>query len=239
MNQEKPTAEIVESIQSAEATEFTKADMKLYESLLTKIEKGFTKASDAYISIGCALWQIYHNEYYRIAHYKNIDDFALHYFELKKSAVHNYINVIERFGEITDGKATGIKDEFKPFKCSQLIRMLNFTDEMITEIKPDWTVQEIIAFGKSYFPGKPEREQLPGPSDKSDAKETTEQDPEEQEPFFNAPEIETGRTHLITCDSLDEILKNRKAYEAAFDDMKHDDNFKKKKIRYELVLVYE
>ena len=239
MNQEKPTAEIVESIQSAEATEFTKADMKLYESLLTKIEKGFTKASDAYISIGCALWQIYHNESYRIAHYKNIDDFALHYFELKKSAVYNYINVIERFGEITDGKATGVKEQFKLFKCSQLVRMLSFTDEMIAEVKPDWTVQEIIDFGKSHLPGKPEKEQLPGAPDEQDAKEATEQDTEEQETFFGAPEIETGRTHLITCDSLDEILKNRKAYEAAFDDMKHDDNFKKKKIRYELVLVYE
>ncbi|MCG4753602.1 hypothetical protein L0N02_20985, partial [Blautia faecis] len=75
----------------------------------------------AYITIGCALWQIHHGEYYRIDNYKNIAEFALNAYELKKATTHNYIKVIEKFGEIVDGKAIGLKEEYKPFKCSQLV----------------------------------------------------------------------------------------------------------------------
>ena len=53
------------------------------------------------------------------------------------------------------------------------------------------------------------------------------------------PEIETGRTLLESCDSFEELLKNREKYENAFNDMRKDKNFQNKKIRFILELAYE
>ena len=53
------------------------------------------------------------------------------------------------------------------------------------------------------------------------------------------PEIETGCTLLESCDSFEELLKNREKYENAFNDMRKDKNFQNKKIRFILGLAYE
>ena len=109
MNKEQVTAPVVADIENAEIPVFGKRDTASYNKLKNNIEKGFTKASAAYVDIACALWQIHHNEYYRIDNYKNIAEFALDAFEIKKTATHNYIRVVEKFGNITDGKATGCR----------------------------------------------------------------------------------------------------------------------------------
>ena len=223
--------ELIADIANSEIPEFSATDIKLYHSLLNKIEKGFTKASDTYIQIACALWQIYTSGFYRIAHYKNIDDFAFFLFDLKKSATHNYINVIERFGQIENHVALGLKDEFKGFKCSQLVRMLPLPDDKLALVKPDWTVRKIIELGKSSLPDADALD-----PDADSGNELKQKDVDVL-PF--TPEIESDCICLCACDNLDEIIKNRKKYEAAFSDLKQDKNFKKKKIRYELVLVYE
>lgn len=126
--------DISEEFENAEVLDFGKKDFNAYSKLQENIEKGFTKASDAYVLIACSLWQIYHNEYYRIDNYKTIADFALEKYELKKSSTHNYIKVAEKFGNIVNGKITGLKEEFKFFKCSQLINMLTFTPEQIEKV---------------------------------------------------------------------------------------------------------
>ena len=43
----------------------------------------------------------------------------------------------------------------------------------------------------------------------------------------------------MTCDSLDDLIKNREVLENAFNDMKQDTNFAKKKIRFVLELAFE
>ena len=123
---ETQKTEIVAEMENAEVTDFGKKDLRTFNTLKSNIEKGFSRASDAYITIGCALWQIHHGEYYRIDNYKNIAEFALDAYELKKATTHNYIKVIEKFGEIVDGKAIGLKEEYKPFKCSQLVGLYLF-----------------------------------------------------------------------------------------------------------------
>lgn len=50
--------------------------------------------------------------------------------------------------------------------------------------------------------------------------------------YMTVPELETGRTQLITCDSFDDLIENREVLENAFNDMKQDKNFAKKKIRF-------
>ena len=216
---ETQKTEIVAEMENAEVTAFGKKDLRTFNTLKSNIEKGFSRASDAYITIGCALWQIHHGEYYRIDNYKNIAEFALDAYELKKATTHNYIKVIEKFGEIVDGKAIGLKEEYKPFKCSQLVNMTAFTPEQLEQVKPDWSVRQIIEFGK---------EPLSIDTD-ADGEEVIDSDSEEIE----------ERTQLMTCDSLDDLIKNREVLENAFNDMKQDKNFAKKKIRFVLELAFE
>ena len=227
--------DVVTDIAKAENMEFGKRDLRTYNSLLNGIEKGFTKASEAYIAIGIALYQIHHNEYFRIDNYKNIAEFAFDKFEIKKATTHNYIRVIERFGNIVDGKPLGLKEEFKQFKCSQLVAMSGFTPEQIAEVKPDWTTRQIVEFGKTpLLTGESETDEetdeaiIDGEATVTDAGEV-----------MTAPEIETGRTLLTTCDSFDDLIKNREVFENAFNDMKQDKNFQNKKIRFVLELAFD
>ena len=224
---ETQKTEIVTEMENAEVTAFGKKDLRTFNTLKSNIEKGFSKASDAYITIGCALWQIHHNEFYRIDNYKNIAEFALEVYELKKATTHNYIKVIEKFGEIVDGKAIGLKEEYKPFKCSQLVNMTAFTPEQLEQVKPDWSVRKIIEFGKEPL------------AIDTDSEEIEETDSQDASAYMTAPELETGRTQLMTCDSLDDLIKNREVLENAFNDMKQDKNFAKKKIRFVLELAFD
>lgn len=232
---ENTASAVVSDIEKAEVTEFGKKDLRTYNSLMNGIEKGFAKASEAYIAIGCALYQIHHNEYFRIDNYKNIAEFALDKYELKKATTHNYIRVIERFGNIVDGKPIGLKEEFKPFKCSQLVAMLNFTPDQIAEVEPDWTTRTIVEFGKAPLLTNDSEEETDENIIDSEATVTEENDSSDTMP---APEIETGRALLTTCNSFDELIKNREVFENAFNDMKQDKNFQGKKIRFVLELEY-
>lgn len=83
---------VADEIAGAEVIQFGKRDFNTYNRLISNIDRGFSKASEAYIAIGCSLWQIHHNEYYRIDNYKSIADFALEKFEIKKATTCNYIN---------------------------------------------------------------------------------------------------------------------------------------------------
>ena len=231
-------ATVIEDIEKADIVEFGKKDLRTYNSLMNGIEKGFNKASEAYITIGCALYQIHHNEYFRIDNYKNIAEFALDKYELKKATTHNYIRVIERFGNIVDGKPSGLKEEFKPFKCSQLVAMLNFTPDQIAEVEPDWTTRQIVQFGKNPLLTTDSEEDDDENIIDSDAV-VTESDSLPDADVMPVPEIETGRTLLESCDSFEELLKNREKYENAFNDMRKDKNFQNKKIRFILELAYE
>ena len=57
---------VADEIAGAEVIQFGKRDFNTYNRLISNIDRGFSKASEAYIAIGCSLWQIHHNEYYRI-----------------------------------------------------------------------------------------------------------------------------------------------------------------------------
>lgn len=237
MNKEQVTVPVVADIENAEIPVFGKRDTASYNKLKNNIEKGFTKASAAYVDIACALWQIHHNEYYRIDNYKNIAEFALDVFEIKKTATHNYIRVVEKFGNIADGKATGLQDAYKDFKCSQLVNMLSFTPEQIEAVQPDWSVRKIIEFGKQPLAIDSE-ETEDSQQEIIDSEATDVEDAEESE-VMNSPEVEIGRVPLTMCNSFEELLSCREQVENIYNDMKNDNHFKNKKIRYALELIYE
>ena len=145
--------------------------------------------------------------------------------------------MIEKFGQIEDGKPLGLKDQFKGFKCSQLVNMLTFTPEQIEQVKPDWTVKQIIEFGKAPLLLEDEDEDA---AENTDSPVSSEDDNTVLEgEVMTAPEIETGRTNLGTFDSFEQLLKAREALENAFMDMQQDKNFQNKKIRYVLELAFE
>ena len=115
--------------------------------------------------------------------------------------------------------------------------MLNFTPDQIAEVEPDWTTRQIVQFGKNPL--------LTADSEEDDENiidgdaVVTESDSLPDADVMPVPEIETGRTLLESCDSFEELLKNREKYENAFNDMKKDKNFQNKKIRFVLELAYE
>lgn len=237
-NEKEVTTPVVADIEKAEVIEFGKRDLTTYSKLKSGIEKGFTKASEAYVTIACALWQIHHNEYYRIDNYKNIAEFALENYEIKKTATHNYIRVIEKFGNIIDGKATGLQDAYKNFKCSQLVNMFSFTPEQIEAVQPDWSVRKIVEFGKQPLLSDSEEDTadiIDGDATITDA-DVSEEDYDDTMP---TPEVETGRVLLDTYNTFEELLKCREKLESAFNDMRNDTHFKNKKIRYVLELAFE
>lgn len=222
--------EIIKDLEQAEIQTFGKKDLNLYNRLLSGIEKGFVKASEAYVIIACNLWQINHNEYFRIDQYKTIADFALDKYELKKSTTHNYIKVIDKFGVIEDGKAIGLKEQFKSFKCSQLVNMLTFTPEQIEQVQPYWSVREIIEFGKNPLYLEDTDKNIID----ADSSEPEQDEQEKLSDFINTPEVISGRTSLLECNDFEEILQNRERLLNAFNDMKNDKNFKNVRLVVEL-----
>lgn len=228
---------IVADAKQVEVLDFGKRDYNAYKRMLVNIEKGFVKASEAYVLIACNLWQINHDEYFRIDNFKSIADFALEKFEMKKATVYNYIKVIDKFGEVIDGKALGLKEQFKLFKCSQLINMLSFTPEQLEAIDPAWSVRRIIEFGKSPL--------LDTQGNAEDSDEGSMVDSETLDENGNAqmymtiPEINDGRTHLFEFTDVDDIEKRMSDIRSAFNNMKNDKDFKNKNVRLVIELAYD
>lgn len=233
-SKEVATSDIVADIVKAEQLAFGKRDLRSFNSLKNVIEKGFTKASEAYVTIGCALWQIQRNEYYRIDNYKNIAEFALDAYEIKKAATYNYIKVIDKFGVIENDKALGLREEFKAFKCSQLVAMLTFTPEQIEQVKPDWTVREITQFGKAL----PTSDTIEDGDSVVDAS-ASDNDFIESDDIMPVPEIVSDNVFIGEFESFDDIVASREALEFAMSHLKNDANFQDKKIRFVLELAYD
>lgn len=227
------SADIVTDIAKAELLAFGKRDLRSFNSLKNVIEKGFSKASEAYVTIGCALWQIQRNEYYRIDNYKNVAEFALDAYEIKKAATYNYIKVIDKFGLIENDKALGLREEFKAFKCSQLVAMLTFTPEQIEQVQPDWTVRKITEFGKA-LPTSLDIEDV-----EEDGEDTETVDADAVADVMPVPEVLGGSVPLGEFLTFDDIFSQREKLEAVLDDLKNDANFQGKKIRFVLELAYD
>lgn len=232
-SKEVATSDIVADIAKAEQLAFGRRDLRSFNSLKNVIEKGFSKASEAYVTIGCALWQIQRNEYYRIDNYKNVAEFALDVYEIKKAAIYNYIKVIDKFGVIENDKALGLREEFKAFKCSQLVAMLTFTPEQIEQVQPDWTVRKITEFGKAL----PTSTDIEDDEEDGEDSETVEADAVED--FMPVPEVLGGSVLLGEFLTFDDIFSQREKLEIVLDDLKNDANFQGKKIRFVLELAYD
>lgn len=232
---DKEINEIKEEIQESDAALFKKADINRLNTLESQIEKGFRKASDAYFSIGSALWTIHRNGYYRINGFKNIADYAYERFELSKSTSNNYIRVIDRFADIDGGRVLGIQEKFRPFSCSQLVAMLNFPPELIEKVTPDMPVRKIKGLGKMDMP----LNEIPDNANDTDMESEDFAATLETDSFIPPPDIGDGRTFLLESTNFEEIVKSRDSLVMALDNMRNDEKFKGKNVRFVLELVYD
>ena len=233
----------VEAIQTEiaenDSKTFNATDKKNYKTYTNNIQKGFRLASKQFIDIGCNLYMIYHRELFRIDGYKNIADYAQEKFELKKTATHNYLGVIERFGNIDDtGAVKELKEEFKEFTCSQLTAMLPLSDAQISGILPEWTVRRIKDLGKEKLTDNDSMEENTGgevvvvDSDE----ETSDSGFEE---YMTAPEINSGSTRLLECSDYEDIVKSKDVIMNAYESMKKDKNFKGKNVRLVVEIAFD
>ena len=65
-------------------------------------------------------------------------------FNLDKTQVSRYMNIVDEFGEA----ARGFKERYKPFGYSQLCEMLPLSEEERKSISPDWTIKRIREYKK-------------------------------------------------------------------------------------------
>lgn len=111
---------------------------KTIRTELKKVESSFSK-------IAFNLHWMYENEGFKSLGYKNIYDFANIEFGIARGTCSNFINVVERFAKRIDGEIVEeIDDIYKDFKSSQLILMLDLTDETIeNSLTPEMSVREM------------------------------------------------------------------------------------------------
>lgn len=111
---------------------------KAIKAELKKVESSFSR-------IAFNLHWIYENEGFKPLGYKNVYDFACIEFGISRGTCNNFINVVERFAKRTDGQIIEeIDDIYKDFKSSQLILMLELTDETIkNSLNPKMSVREM------------------------------------------------------------------------------------------------
>lgn len=133
------------AIREAAASEVLESDRILYDDMLKRMDAGFSGVEKSYLQVAMALYTINEKLLFRIDGYKNITDFGYDRYDMKKSQIYNYVNVIFRFGDVKDGICTRLKKDYRSFTISQLIRMLDVPENYVKEFTPDMTIKDIIA----------------------------------------------------------------------------------------------
>lgn len=94
---ETQKTEIVAEMENTEVTAFGKKDLRTFNTLKSNIEKGFSRASDAYITIAVPV-QDHTANITALTITRILQNLPWMAYELKKATTHNYIKVIEKFG---------------------------------------------------------------------------------------------------------------------------------------------
>lgn len=126
-----------------------KEQKKDYNRLVGLIKREYVKVEKSSLTIAFALHHIYVDELFRIDGFKNISECGEEHFNLGKTTVNAFINVIERFakvdenGHIIHGDGQGIKEDFEKFSWSKLCLLTSVPDEYLGEFYSSMTAKEI------------------------------------------------------------------------------------------------
>ena len=118
-----------------------KKNLKALDDCFNGVEKTFLK-------IGFGLYWFYDTCAYANINgveYANVADFAKSRYGISKQTTYNYINVIERFAEKVDGEAVKLSDNFKDYKFTQLLTMLDMNDETLAKCNSKMKVKDLKA----------------------------------------------------------------------------------------------
>ena len=103
--------------------------------------------------LGVHLCELYRSKVFAARYWgdcssKKFFEYCELYFDMSKTTVCNYMNVVDEFG---DG-ARGLKDPWKGYSWSLLVEMLPLTPELRAKVPSDWTVREIQNWKKELVP---------------------------------------------------------------------------------------
>lgn len=122
---------------------------KEYNRLVGLVKKEYGKVETSSLNIAFALHQIYAQELYLIDGFKNISECGEEQFNLGKTTVNSFINVVDRFGKIDDdgniiyGKDQGIIDKFEKFTWSKLCLLTSVPDQYLDQFYSSMTAKQI------------------------------------------------------------------------------------------------
>ena len=123
--------------------------------------------------LGVHLIELYRSRSYRLF-YNNVHvsqggnchsdvffGFCLETFDLDKSQVSRFMNVVDEFGD----KFIGLKKEWEDYSWSALVEMLPLTPEERKPIKSDWSVRQIREYHKSLLVATSQQDEPEAESD--------------------------------------------------------------------------
>lgn len=111
----------------------------------TNIKREFSKVESSFMKIAFDLHYIYSKKGYEVLGAKDIYELAKTHFGISRGTSNGFINVVEKFAKRDESGNVlpELQDRFKDFSSSQLLAMLNMTNDALLEISPDMTVREI------------------------------------------------------------------------------------------------
>ena len=146
VNGEEAKAEIMNA--PVEAIDL-KEQKKEYNRLIGLIKKEYKKVENSSLGIAFALHQIYYKEMYRIDGFKNISECGEELFNLGKTTVNGFINVVEKFGKTDEagtilyGSEQGIMEQFEKFSWSKLCLLVSVPTEYLDQFDSSMTAKQI------------------------------------------------------------------------------------------------
>lgn len=146
---------------------WTDVERKELKEITDRINIALTDLKNKRFTVGVHLLELYNSKTYSIESRKyesglclpgsvgncSSDYFfayCLDKFDLEKSQVSRYMNIVDEFGDKTaDGIATTFAPPWDKYGYSQLAEMLPLTKEQRENVKPDWSVRRIRDYKKS------------------------------------------------------------------------------------------
>lgn len=132
------------------------------QNLIADIREALQGIKLNYLRIGWSLKYIRETKLYEKEGFKNINDFAAHYFNLSQSSVSRFINICEEFSV---AERPELMERYASFNLSQLIELIPMNEELRKEITSDMTVAQI----RELKNPKAKKEQKEMPKNKADA----------------------------------------------------------------------
>lgn len=179
------------------------------------IEKGLLSVKKAFFDIAFALEWIDTNQAYSMSEYKDIVEFAKKQYGIGRSSTYNYLNIVRRFGErnAENGEIKSLKSGYKNYSPTQLLIMLDATDEEIEtcHIKSTMTCAQIKSLIKSLHTIEDSKADSGNAGTDFEDSETENFEAESSEPEIK--ESKTGnkqyskKNNLLTIKSLDDFEK--------------------------------